>query len=239
MPAGIFITGSGTGVGKTFVSALMLRGFFALGYGTTYMKPVETGCGASPDGGMPAGSDTLYALGFASRKTDINLHSPYRFAPACSPHLAARENRQEINIERIASAYNNLIADTSADITIVEGAGGVLAPVNDREYMADIMKSLGIPAALVTGPGLGTLNHTFLSLRVLERYNIPVAGVVINNAQNITRDFIYEDNVETIRRYVDPAPCLDVDYNCMDMNERITAFCGAVIRRQPVTGVLP
>jgi len=215
MAKGIFITGSGTGVGKTFVSALMLREFSARGFKTTYMKPVETGCDAF-DVGMSAGSDTLYALGFASHVADIDLHSPYRFAPACSPHLAARENHQEIEIDNIVAAYNSLINDTSADIILVEGAGGVLVPVNDKAYMVDVMKSLGIPALLVVNPGLGTLNHTFLSLRVLEQYGIPVIGIVISNAQNIKRDFIYEDNVKTIRKHVAPIPCLDLNYNYME-----------------------
>lgn len=231
MSTGFFITGNGTGVGKTFVSALLLRGFFALGYGTTYMKPVETGCWASSYGRTSAGSDTMYALGFTSLKTDINLHSPYRFSPPCSPYLAARKDHREIDIREILQAYNNLNINTSADIVIVEGAGGVLVPINENEYMADMMKSLGIPAVLVTNPGLGTLNHTFLSLRALEFYNIPVAGIVINNAQNIERDFIYDDNVELIRRHVDPVPCLDVEHDCMDMSERLTEFCDAVIRR--------
>jgi len=211
----VFITGSGTGVGKTFISKLLLKNYSDLGCRVTYMKPVETGCEESPDGEILMGPDTASALKLAScQADDINLHSPYRFAPACSPHLAAKNSHREISIDHIVLTYENLIKTTSADITIVEGAGGLLVPINDRnQYIADVIKALAIPAILVVTPQLGTLNHTFMSLRMLEQYGIPAAGIIINNAGNVQRDFIYEDNVETIRRYAGAIPCLDIDYN--------------------------
>ncbi|MDR2577862.1 MAG: dethiobiotin synthase [Chitinispirillales bacterium] len=228
---GVFITGSGTAVGKTYVSALLLKGFSELGHKTTYMKPVETGCEDAPlSDKTPVGVDTLYALKFASCKTDFNLHSPYRFSPACSPHLAARIDGSEIKVENIVLTYGNLNKNTAANIVLVEGAGGLLVPVNDKEYITDVIKALGIPVILVVTPGLGTLNHTFLSLRVLEQYKIPVAGIVINNAQNIKRNFIYEDNVNTIRLRTSPIPCLNTDYNAQADN-KLTEFCDEVIAR--------
>jgi dethiobiotin synthase len=226
MAKGFFITGSGTYVGKTHVSKLLLTGFSKLGYGVTYMKPVETGCNetltsAANNTGWETstGTDTAAALRFASRRAaDLNLHSPYRFIPACSPHLAARGSDNKISVARIVSVYEDLKKCTTADITIVEGAGGLLVPINDDgQYVADVIKALSIPAILVVMPGLGTLNHTFMSLHTLERYGIPVAGVVVNNPQNIGRDFIYEDNVNMIRRHVAPLRCLDVNYTA-DLN---------------------
>jgi len=238
---GIFITGTGTGVGKTHVSALLLRGFSRIGQASTYMKPVETGCERCSGGKALAGADTLFVLGFAERKTGIDLHSPYRFEPACSPHLAARLENCEIDVSHIVSAYNDLSKETAADIIIVEGAGGLLVPVAENNvYMADVAEALGLSAVIVTEPDLGTLNHTFLSLRELERRAIPLAGVVINNARNVERNFIYEDNVEIICRHVAPVPCLDVDYSGMPitsserydiLSKRITEFCNNVISR--------
>jgi dethiobiotin synthetase len=227
---GFFITGSGTGVGKTYVSAMLLKGFSELGRKATYMKPVETGCEDVPPDKTLIGVDTLYALQFASCKADMSLHSPYRFSPACSPHLAARMDGGEIRVGNIVLKYGDLNKKVSADVILVEGAGGVLVPVNDEEYIADMIKALGIPAILVATPGLGTLNHTFLSLRALEQYGVPVAGIVINNAQNIERNFIYEDNVNTIRRRTSPIPCLDADYNAQ-VNNQLTEFCNEIISR--------
>ena len=214
MTKGVFVTGSGTGVGKTHVSKLLLNGLSNIGYGATYMKPVETGCEELPNGEVSVGADTAAALKLASYQADdINLHSPYRFVPACSPHLAAVSCGCDISIDRIVLTYENLTENVSADIVVVEGAGGVFVPVNDNnQYMADVMKALSIPVIFVTTPELGTLNHTFLSLLALERYGIPVIGVIINNAHNIERDFIYEDNVRTIRKRVAPVPCLDLGY---------------------------
>jgi dethiobiotin synthetase len=228
MAKGIFVTGSGTGIGKTYVSVLLLKGFSALGLVTTYMKPVETGCGEPPaGGGMPDGPDTLYALGFASYKTGIDLHSPYRFPPACSPHLAAREAGCEISVDKIVSTYENLVKNSAADIIVVEGAGGVLAPIDDNDkYMADVMKALSIPAVLVSEPDLGTLNHTFLSMKELVRQEIPTVGVVINNVHSIGRGFVYEDNVRMIRKHAGPIPCVDVDYG---EDIEITEFCREII----------
>ncbi|MCL2182807.1 MAG: dethiobiotin synthase [Chitinispirillia bacterium] len=216
MANGIFVTGSGTGVGKTHVCKLLLNGFAKQCGRATYMKPVETGCDEFADGSLFIGADTRSVLGFTLCKADdLTLHAPYRFAPSCSPHLAAERGRREISIGHIVATYEKLSSATSADIILVEGAGGVLVPINGREYMADVIKALGIPAILVTTPALGTLNHTFLSLRVLEQYGIPVAGIIINNAGNISRNFIYEDNIKTIRRYAGSVPCQEIDYNDM------------------------
>jgi len=227
MTTGIFITGSGTGVGKTHISKLLLRGFSKLGRSVSYMKPVETGCQLSPDKKMLVGLDTLSALELTDHKTEIDLHSPYRFEPACSPHLAAQFVGQDINAGEITAAYKILCDKTQTDIMIVEGAGGLLVPINNKEYIIDVIKALNIPAILVTTPELGTLNHTFLSLKALKEYGISIAGAVINNSQNTKRNFIYEDNIKTIQKHIAPIPCLDVDYNGIS-DEMLMEFCNEI-----------
>ncbi|MDR2729023.1 MAG: dethiobiotin synthase [Chitinispirillales bacterium] len=225
--SGIFITGSGTGVGKTYISKLLLYGFSKLGRRATYMKPVETGCQLSPNEKTLVGSDTLSVLELTNHKTEITLHSPFRYEPACSPHLAARLCGRDINICDITAAYGTLCGKTQADIIIVEGAGGLLVPINNKEYMIDVIRAFNIPAVLVTTPELGTLNHTFLSLNALKQYGISIAGVVVNNSQNIERGFIYEDNIETICKHIAPVPCLDVDYNGVS-DETLMEFCNEI-----------
>jgi dethiobiotin synthase len=208
----------------------MLAGLAKLERSATYMKPVETGCEQSADGKILAGPDVRKAFGFIydEYKTYIDLHSPYRFHPVCSPHLAARESKTEISIDHIVLTYEKLKRETSTEVVIVEGAGGVLVPISDEKYMADVMKAMGLPAILVVEAGLGTLNHTFMSMRVIEQYDIPLAGIVINNARNVEQDFIYEDNVKMIRQHVDPLPCLEIGYGKIS-NERLMEFCNEIV----------
>ncbi|MCL2218492.1 MAG: dethiobiotin synthase [Chitinispirillia bacterium] len=217
MAKSVFVAGTGTDIGKTYASKMLLKNYAELGHCVTYMKPVETGCAQSADGEVLAGADTQSILELAVCKTvDLSLHSPFRFAPACSPHLAMEMSGRQIDMGEIVSAYEKLNEATSADITIVEGVGGILTPLNKKGmYVADIIKALAIPAMLVVAPTLGTLNLTFMSLHIFKHYNIPVAGIIINNAYNMERDFIYEDNIKTIRNHIDPVPCLDINYNDM------------------------
>jgi dethiobiotin synthetase len=106
----------------------------------------------------------------------------------------------------------------------VEGAGGVCDPVNEQEYMIDIMKALRLPIILVTSPRLGTLNHTLLSLAMIEKYSGTLAGVIINNSANHTRDYIYLDNIAYIRNRCAGLPILETDF-CTSITDEIRIFC--------------
>jgi len=166
MPSRFFITGTDTGVGKTVTSALLCAALDAL-----YWKPIQTG--------TREGTDTDAAIRMAQLPRSRTLPEKYRFAPPVSPHLAARRagvriDLQKIRLPRIDPGQN----------LIVEGAGGVLVPVNREQLMVDVMKQLGLPVLLVSRTALGTINHTLLSLAALRSAKLDVRGVVLVGATN-------------------------------------------------------
>ncbi len=192
---GLFVTGTDTDVGKTVLSALLLAALRRGGVNAAPMKPVQTGC----EGSAP---DLDYALSMASMQASTEEYanmSPYRFEPACSPHLAAERAGAEINIAAVVTAAQALEADH--DFIIAEGAGGILVPLNCRDTMLDLMQALKFPVLLAARPGLGTINHTLLSINALRRANLEVAGVVIVQSSPDKPGFIERDNIRTIAAF--------------------------------------
>jgi len=161
-----FITGTDTGVGKTVLSALLCAALDA-----SYWKPIQTGTEVDSD------SRTVELLaGMAAERV---LPEAYQFAPAVSPHVAARRAGVRIDLAKI-----KLPAAVGDAPLIVEGAGGVLVPINERELMVDMMRQLGLPVLLAARSSLGTINHTTLSLAALRNAGVDVAGVVMIGAPN-------------------------------------------------------
>jgi dethiobiotin synthetase len=196
---GIFVTGTDTGVGKTFVAAGMLAAFREAGRNVAPMKPVQTGCRLRQ--GLLVAPDLMAALkagGMRVAAADRADMAPYCFRPACSPHLAARLAGQRISLNHIEQAYLRL--SRSYDGVIVEGAGGILVPLNAKETMLDLMLRLKLPVLLVARAGLGTINQTLLSLRILNEAKLPVVGVVLNQVTPGRWGQIEEDNRHTIER---------------------------------------
>ena len=203
---GIFVTGTDTGVGKTVVTAALVSLFRAGGIDAVPMKPVHTGCISTPHGWVVV--DLEFCLNMANlepQPAERKLMAPYCFQPACSPHLAAAQARETISISRIVHDFSALKANH--ELVIVEGAGGVLVPINGEETMLDVMVGLSLPVLLVARPWLGTINHTLLSLRELARAGVSVLGVILNDSLPCAWDEIVRDNRWTIERFGD-APVL-------------------------------
>lgn len=223
---GLFITGTGTGIGKTALGALLLAELRRRGINAAPMKPVQTGCckatgtmdqalgtknqapGTGASSRLPAPSPLLsapdldYSLSMASMKVNPETYetmSPYRFEPACSPHLAAEMAGTEIEIAQMVIAARTLASEY--EFVVAEGAGGVLVPLNRRETMLDLMQALKFPILLAASPGLGTINHTLLTLRALRSDGLKVAGVVFVANQPGDPGFIEEDNAATIEQF--------------------------------------
>jgi dethiobiotin synthase len=161
---GYFITGTDTGVGKTVLSALLCAALDA-----SYWKPIQTG--------TEVDSDSRSVAEVAGLAPERILPEAYQFAPAVSPHLAARLAGVRIDLAKIK------LPGGDAPL-IVEGAGGVLVPVNEHELMVDVMRQLGLPVLLAARSSLGTINHTMLSLAALRNAGVDVAGVVMIGAPN-------------------------------------------------------
>jgi len=193
---GFFITGTDTGIGKTALSALLLAELRRRGIHAAPMKPVQTGVRRQESGDMEY---CLSMAGMDVSNENRAMMSPYRFEPACSPHLAAELAGTEIEIAQIVSAAQTLASEY--DCLIVEGAGGCMVPLNRRELMLDLMAKLNLPVLLAARPGLGTINHTLLSIRALREADLEIAGIVFVAGAAGESGVIEEDNVFTIEQF--------------------------------------
>ncbi len=197
---GIFITGTDTDVGKTVVAAAFLAMLRARGVDAIPMKPIQTGCREDAAGGLVS-PDLELCLELAEIRAtaaERELMGIYKFKPACSPHLAAVEAERIIELPPIVNAVHAL--QERHDCVLVEGAGGVLVPLAGRLTMLDLMQALGLPVILAARPGLGTINHTLLSLHELRRAGLQVLGVVMCQTQPLPWGAIEQDNWQTIER---------------------------------------
>jgi dethiobiotin synthase len=231
---GFFITGTDTNIGKTYVARLLMEGFSAF-QTVTYMKPVQTGCTPDADGNLAAPDFDYVMKDGAYMGAEMGDHVPYRFAPACSPHLAASRAGVTISLELIREKFNRLANKKS--VTIVEGAGGVFTPLSEDTSMLDLMLHLRLPVIVVTSPRVGTLNHTLLTVEALAKRGIEPAGIVVNNAVETVEDFIYHDNLRVMRYHVPNAVFLEVNYDegCTD---EVKVFCRALFERLRETEII-
>ncbi|MFQ5515299.1 MAG: dethiobiotin synthase [Myxococcota bacterium] len=172
-----FITGSDTGCGKTTVGVVLARAARRLRRRVRVLKPVETGC-AERDGELQP-ADAL-ALAVAAQDTrELDRVCPYRLARAAAPEVAARAAGIVIEPEQIERAFRE--ASRTADLVLVEGAGGLVVPITSDLDMAGLAERLSLPLLLVVRARLGTLNHTLLSLEAAQARGLEVAGVVVSH----------------------------------------------------------
>jgi dethiobiotin synthetase len=168
---GLFITGTDTGVGKTVVAAALLRSLAALRLRAVGMKPVAAGVG------QDGRSADVVALRAASNvAADAALANPYCFAAPIAPHVAARAEGRAIELAVVVRAFEALAG--TADVVIVEGAGGALVPLDERHDMLDIAQACSLPVLLVVGIRLGCLNHALLTAQAIRTRGLTLAGWV-------------------------------------------------------------
>jgi dethiobiotin synthetase len=173
---GFFITGTDTGVGKTLVTVALTRAFVARGIRTAVMKPVAAGIVSTPEG--PRNDDALELLAASNVSAPYEDVNPWLLTTPASPHLAARHDGVSIGHERILAAHRRLAA--RADLVLIEGAGGWLAPVSSLATMADIAEKLSLPVIFVVGLRLGCLNHALLTREAIRSSGLPFAGWIAN-----------------------------------------------------------
>lgn len=200
---GMFIAGTDTGIGKTYVSCALLHALRAAGLRAGGMKPVASGCECTSDG--LRSDDALALIAASDPQPDYATCNPYALEQAVSPHLAAAMENVEITMAPIADAYARLRART--DIVIVEGVGGWLAPLSETLNANAIPQALRVPVILVVGLKLGCLNHAQLSTRAILADGCELAGWIGNRVDPDMA--MVNENLETLRRLL-PAPCLGV-----------------------------
>lgn len=165
---GLFITGTDTGVGKTFVSCALIRAARSAGHRVFAFKPIETGC---PPG--EAGEDQR---ALAEAAGDV-LRGTYRFAQPAAPWVAAKAEGVEIDLGQVAT---DLAAADGYDRVLVEAAGGWRVPITRTYDTAELARLCGLPVLIVARAGLGTINHTLLTIEAVHRDGLAVAGVVLS-----------------------------------------------------------
>ncbi len=173
---GLFVTGTGTGVGKTVVSAGLLAAMVAAGKRVRAHKPVVTGLD-DPPGEWPPDHELLARVaGMTPEEV-----APLRYGPAVSPHLAAELAGERVDPERIAAAAETALrsADARGAVLIVEGVGGLLVPLTEGFTVRDLAARLGLPLVIAASPGLGTINHTLLTLESARVAGLEVRAVVL------------------------------------------------------------
>jgi dethiobiotin synthase len=172
---GYFVTGTDTNVGKTVLSALLVAALDAV-----YWKPVQTGASE--------GTDRESVRLWAEATEDRLPLERYRFYPPISPHLASREGGIRITLDDF-----ELPAAPAGPKWIVEGAGGVMVPLNEHDMMRDLMRQIGFPVIIAARTALGTINHTLLTLAALREASLPICGVALIGHKNIDNRRAIED----------------------------------------------
>ncbi|WP_419786509.1 adenosylmethionine--8-amino-7-oxononanoate transaminase [Pseudodesulfovibrio sp.] len=210
---GYFITGTDTGVGKTRVTAALLRAFLDLGLPALAVKPVQTGC-FERDGRLVAEDVEEYA-----RLAAPHFPAGYpdaccrKYIPACSPHLAARLAGESLDIDALRRDVLAMGKDRSP--LLVEGAGGVAVPLSDSVTTLDFMHSLGLPVVIVADNKLGMINHALMTIDAVRNHGLDVAGIVVNNTTPPGEDAqLRAENVRSLALHgnvpiLTEIPCLD------------------------------
>ena len=201
---GIFVTGTDTGVGKTFTTCGLISVLSGSGKRIGVLKPAETGCRVQD--GLLYPEDAARLAAFAGTTVPLDRVCPYRFAPPLAPSVAAAQAGITIDPSHIATVFNQIAAQH--DITFVEGAGGLLVPLVGRYTFADLIRDLALPVLVVVGSKLGALNHTLLTLRYIQNQRLPLLGYIINHPYPEVDEAI-RTNIQTLQKLTD-VPCLGV-----------------------------
>lgn len=176
MLSGLFVTGTDTGVGKTYVAAGMVRGLRERGVRVGAYKPVVSGCEAGAEG--PVWEDLRLLSAALGGEFPEERIGPQRFRAPLAPPVAARLEGKEVDADLLRTGIDWW--RKRVDVVVVEGAGGLLSPVSESESVADLAVAFGFPVLVVARLSLGTINHTLLTLEAARSRGLTVAGVVLN-----------------------------------------------------------
>jgi dethiobiotin synthetase len=196
----IFITATGTDVGKTFVATSLIRHLRRMGRLVEAIKPVVSGydpvSAATSDPGL-----LLDALGMPVTAQEIDRISPWRFKAALSPDLAAEREGRNIDVDAVVGFCQSALKQRR-DILLIEGIGGVMVPLDAERTILDVMMALQLPLILVTGSYLGTISHTLTALDALYRRGMKVMTTIVSETPGAT--VTLDDTVAAIARYAEP-----------------------------------
>jgi dethiobiotin synthetase len=222
---GLFVTGTSTEVGKTYVGALIARALAADGYRVGVYKPAASGCEQQGDSLIAADAQLLWEA--AGKPGQLEAVCPQRFAAPLAPHLAAREEGREIDAKllREGLAYWH----DRCDVVLVEGAGGLMSPMGDDDYVADLAEEFGYPLVVVAANELGVINQTLQTLITAATFRdgIAVAGVVLNDARGPTADISAASNRQQLEQHCVPPILAHVPWQAESITPPVDWFAVA------------
>lgn len=196
MSKNIFITATGTDVGKTYVSALILKKMREEGFNAGYFKPVLSGVVEKE--GKLAESDCNYVVSTAKIPTTADDCVAYWWKEAVSPHLASQRAKEIIDTEKIKKTFEE--KQNQYDYLLVEGAGGITCPLRlqdgEKYLLKDLIKDLGLNVIIVADGGLGTINSILLTVEYAKQNNINIEGIILNNFN--PDSFMHQDNLKQV-----------------------------------------
>jgi len=204
---GVFVTGTDTGIGKTFASCALLHAFRAAGERAMGMKPVASGCRATGHGLRSDDAEALIAA--SDPQPEYALCNPVALAEPIAPHIAARLAGVEITLPPLMSAYARLA--TQADRIVVEGVGGWSVPFSETSMQADLVRAVELPVILVVGLRLGCINHALLSARAIVDHGCVLAGWIANRIDPAMA--MADENLATLRARIDRPLLGVIDYS--------------------------
>ena len=197
----IFITATGTDVGKTYISALIIKQMREAGFNCGYFKPVLSGVEIKNE--KPYKSDCNYVIKYSGIPIEPKDSVSYYWEDAVSPHLAAQRNNQSIDIKKIFSDFEKL--NKIFDYILIEGAGGITCPLiiesNKKYLLKDLIKDLDTKIIIIADGGLGTINSTLLTVEYAKSNNIEIKGIILNNFE--PDNFMHQDNLLQIETLTD------------------------------------
>ena len=220
----IFITATGTDVGKTFVASGLIRHWRSSAQDVDALKPVATGYDPAHAEASDAGH-LLLALGRALGPPELDRISPWRFAAALSPDMAARNEGKSLNFDNLVEYCRQAIASQRGTL-LIEGIGGVMVPLDDRHTVVDWIAALNIPAVLVTGSYLGSLSHTLTCVDVLRRRKLVIKALVVNETPGSAVPMA--ETIQTLTNFVAPIPVAQLS-RISTMHDREFAAIAALL----------
>lgn len=208
----IFVTGTDTGIGKTVISSA-ISAFFSLRkqMNVGVMKPFECGLSKTDKDLLPW--DAICLREASGSNDDLNTISPYTLEAPVAPEVAAMLEHVNIDINMVDKIYHSLAK--SHDLLVIEGAGGVLVPIKENFFFADLIQKWNAPTLIVSRLGLGTINHTLLTNHLLKERGIKVIGVILNNTDGLG-DLPAQTNPDILRKYLD-VPVLGIFPHVKDL----------------------
>ena len=217
---GIFITGTDTGVGKTYVARGIARTLTRDGIDVGVMKPVETGCRRRSGQLIPA--DAISLMKATGVRDSLGLVNPYRFSKPLAPSTAAELAGKYVDPAKIISSF--LRISKRHDFTIVEGAGGIMVPLSGKYLYLDLAAALRLPVVIVARTSLGTINHTLLTISALKKQRLQIAGVVMNYAKDWKKGLAEKTSMSVIEKLSGERLLGIVRYGSDDFDEIVDAI---------------